>query len=95
MSKMNPLVIGLLFLIPGIIFFLFVLFKYTEEENQKEVKKYEWIRNDTYASWSEQDMILFHKIASKSYVMAKIILLIIALIPVAIGVFALWVYFGR
>lgn len=91
---MDALVVGLLFLIPGIIFFIWVLLKYTEEAHLKEVKKWKWIRNDTYASWAEQDMILFHKIASKSYILAKIILLLLSLIPVVIGAFALWVYFS-
>ncbi|MDM5358356.1 hypothetical protein ABIE66_002104 [Peribacillus sp. B2I2] len=42
---MDALVVGLLFIIPGIIFFIFVLLKYTEEEHLKEVKKWKWIRN--------------------------------------------------
>ncbi|MFE4708664.1 hypothetical protein [Peribacillus simplex] len=91
---MDALVVGLLFLIPGIIFFILVLLKYTKEEHWKEVKKWKWIRNDTYASWSEQDMILFHKIASKSYIAAKIILILSSIIPVVIGAFALWVFFS-
>ncbi|PLS17630.1 hypothetical protein CVD28_11610 [Bacillus sp. M6-12] len=38
---MNAWVVGLLFLIPGLIFFIFVLLNYTEEEHWKEVKKWE------------------------------------------------------
>jgi hypothetical protein len=47
------------------------LLKYTEEEHRKKVEKYKWIRNDTYASWAEQDTILFYKIASKTYIIAN------------------------
>lgn len=90
---MNVLVIGLLFLIAGVTFFLSVLFKYTKEENQKTVKNLEWVKEDTYAKLEEQDVILFQKIASKSFILAKIILLILAVIPIVIGVFALIVFF--
>jgi hypothetical protein len=87
---MDALVVGLLFLIPGIIFFLYVLLKYTEEEHKKELKKFDWVRN----SWDQWDLAIFHKIGSKSYVLAKVILLLVALIPIAIGVLALWSFFS-
>lgn len=74
-ERLDAFVVGLLFLIPGIIFLIFVLLKYTEEEHLKEVKNWKWRRNDTYASWAEQDMVLFHKIASESYIIVKIILI--------------------
>jgi len=92
---MDALVVGLLFLIFGLTFFLLVLFKYTEEEHQKELKKYEWVRNDKFLSWAEWDLVLFHKIASGSYIIAKVIILFVALIPIAIGIFALWAFFSK
>ncbi|SIR87664.1 hypothetical protein SAMN05878482_106344 [Peribacillus simplex] len=91
---MGALVVGLLFLIPGIIFLLLVMFKYTEEEHQKELIKYQWVRNDRFLSWVEWELVLFHKIASKSYIIAKVIILLISLIPIAIGILALWAFFS-
>ncbi|WP_409293960.1 hypothetical protein V1498_12160 [Peribacillus sp. SCS-26] len=90
---MNFLTAGLLLFIFGLTLFLLILFTYTEDAHQKEIKKYKWVRNDLYASWAEQDVILFHKIASKSFVPAKVIILILAFFPLAFGVFALWIYF--
>lgn len=91
---MDALVVGLLFLMFGLAFFLLVLFKYTEKEHQKELKKFQWVRNNKFLSWAEWDLVLFHKIGSKSYIIAKVILLLIALFPIAIGALALWSYFG-
>ncbi|WP_108671794.1 hypothetical protein [Peribacillus acanthi] len=95
LRKMDALGVGLLFLIFGLTFFLLVLFKYTEEEHQKELKKYQWVRNDKFLSWAEWDLVLFHKIASKSYIIAKVIILFFAFIPIAIGIFALWAFFSE
>ncbi|SMQ81534.1 hypothetical protein SAMN05444673_4366 [Bacillus sp. OV166] len=56
---MSTLVIGLLFFIPGVAFFPYVLFKYSDEEHQKELEKWRWFRD-----W---DLALFTKIAEKSF----------------------------
>ncbi|UQD52259.1 hypothetical protein C0971_09715 [Bacillus methanolicus] len=91
---MDALVVGLLFLIPGIIFFLFVLFKYTELEHQKELEKWRWFREDNWKWIWDPELALFTKIAEKSFFIAKVILLLTALIPVSIGALALWAYFA-
>ena len=88
---MDALIVGLLFLIPGIIYFLYVLFGYSEEKHQKELEKYSWLKD----SWDLSDiMVLLHKIGSKSYYFAKVIILLVALFPIAIGVLALWSFFS-
>lgn len=92
---MDTLIVGLLFFIPGVIFFFYVLFKYTEQEHQKELEKWRWFRRDKWKWVWDAELALFTKIAEKSYIITKVILLITVLIPVAIGVFALWVYFAR
>lgn len=89
---MDALGVGLLFLIFGLTFFLLFLFKYTEEEHRKELRKYQWVRNDKLLSWAESDLVLFHKIASKSYIIAKVVILFFAFIPIIIGIFALWAF---
>jgi hypothetical protein len=91
---MNALTIGLLFFISGVAFFFYVLFKYTEKEHQKELEKWRWFREDKWKWIWDAELALFTKIAEKSFIIAKIILLITALIPVAIGAFALWVYYA-
>lgn len=90
---MNPLTFGLLFFIPGVAFFLLILFKYTEQEHQKELDKYAWFREDKRKWLWDYDFALFTKIAEKSFIITKIIMLLLALIPVVVGVFGLCAYF--
>lgn len=91
---MSALIVGLLFFIPGVAFFLYVLFKYSELEHQKELEKWRWFREDKWKWIWDWELALFTKIAEKSYIIAKVILLITAFIPIAIGAFALWTYFA-
>lgn len=88
---MDALIVGFLFLMFGLTFFLLVIFKYTEKAHWQEVEKWGWIQEHKYV---DPEMSLFHRIASKSFIIAKAILLLTALIPTAIGIFAIWVYFG-
>lgn len=90
---MDALIFGLSFFIPGTAFFFWVLFKYTEEAHQKELEKYTWFREDERKWQWDSDFALFTKIAEKSFIIAKIIMLLLALIPVAIGVLGLCAYF--
>jgi hypothetical protein len=92
---MSPLIVGLLFFISGVPFFLYVLFKYSEQEHQKELEKWKWFREDKWKWIRDSEFTLFTKIAEKSYIIAKVILLITALTPITIGTFALWVYFAE
>ncbi|MFE1245754.1 hypothetical protein ACFW35_16615 [Fictibacillus sp. NPDC058756] len=91
---MDALIVGLMFFIPGILFFFWVLFKYTEEEHRKEIKKWRWFREDKSLWVWDPEFALFQKIANKSYYIAKVIIMLSALIPVIIGAFALWVFFS-
>lgn len=91
---MGPLIVGLLFLIPGLAFFFYIITKYTEDKHKKELEKWRWVREDKFASMSEADISLFHRIGSKSFIAAKVIMIVISLFPIVIGAFALWVYFG-
>ncbi|MFY0545662.1 hypothetical protein [Brevibacillus sp. H7] len=89
---MNALTVGLLFFISGVAFFFYVVFKYTEQVHQKELKNWRWFREDKWKWIWDWEFALFTKIAEKSYIITKVILLITAFIPIAIGAFALWVY---
>jgi hypothetical protein len=86
---MVALIIGIIFLISGVIFFLLVLFKYTEEEHQKELKKYQWVEEIKHISWFNMDLVIFKKIANNSYIITKVIMILIAVIPIVIGILAL------
>jgi hypothetical protein len=90
---MGALIVGLLFFIPGVAFILYVLFKYSEIVHQKELENWSWFREDKWSWIWDWEFKLFTKIAEKSYIITKVILLITALIPTAIGAFALLVYF--
>ncbi|KZE64125.1 hypothetical protein AWM68_13545 [Fictibacillus phosphorivorans] len=90
---MNSLTFGLLFFIPGVAFFLLILFKYTEQEHQKELKKYAWFREDKRKWLWDSDFALFTKIAEKSFIITKIIMLLLSLYMVAAGVLGLCMYF--
>lgn len=74
-------------------FFFFVLFKYFEQEHQKELEKWRWFREDKWKWIWDSELALFTNIAEKSFIISKVVLLITALIPVVIGALALWVYF--
>jgi hypothetical protein len=91
---METLFIGLSFLIFGLACFFWFLFTYTKDAHQKELEKWQWVRDDKFFSQVESDISLLHRIGSKSYILTKAILLFFALIPVAMGVFALWVFFS-
>jgi hypothetical protein len=91
---MDALIVGLLFFIPGVIFFLYTLVKYTEQEHLKELEKWKWFREDKWKWIWDWELALLTKIAEKSYIITKIILLLTALLIIAIGSFALWAYFS-
>jgi uncharacterized membrane protein len=93
MIRMNALVFGLLFFLPGVAFFLLILFKYTETEHQKELEKYKWFREDNRKWLWDSDFALFTRIAEKSFIITKIIMLLLALFMVAAGVLGLCMYF--
>jgi hypothetical protein len=71
-----------------------IKFIVSEQEHQKELEKWRWIREDKWKWIWDWELALFTKIAEKSYIIAKVILLITPLIPIVFGVFALWVYFS-
>ncbi|MBH0169211.1 hypothetical protein [Fictibacillus sp. 18YEL24] len=90
---MDSLIFGLAFFIPGAAFFLWIVFKYTKEEHQKELQKYAWFREDKMKWLWDSDFALFTKIAEKSFMITKIIMLLLSLFVVAAGVLGLCIYF--
>lgn len=74
-------------------FFLLILFKYTEQEHQKELEQYAWFREDKRKWLWDSDFALFTKIAEKSFIITKIIMLLLSLYMVAAGVLGLCMYF--
>jgi hypothetical protein len=90
---LNALTMGLLFFISGVSFFLLILFKYTDTEHQKELEKYRWFREDKNKWFWDSDFALFTKIAEKSFIITKIIMLMLALFMIAAGVLGLCMYF--
>jgi hypothetical protein len=52
------------------------LFKYSEQEHQKELEKWRRFREDKWKWIWDWELALFIKIAEKSYIIAKLILLI-------------------
>lgn len=90
---MDALIFGLLFFIPSTAFFYWVLFKYTEQEHQKELEKYAWFREDNRKWLWDSDFALFTKIAENSFIITKIIMMLLTLFPLGIGVLGLCAYF--
>lgn len=77
------------FLIGGFIFLFFVLTKYTEDAHKKEMKKKKWMQKDYY----NYENPIFYRIMSSSYWIAKSLLIIASLIPIAIGILIMWSMF--
>jgi hypothetical protein len=83
---MNIMLIGYMFLIFGLIFLFISLFKYTEEEHQKRLKKYPWMQGDEFFLEVESNITLVFIVISKSYSITKMVLILLSLIPITIGV---------
>jgi hypothetical protein len=83
-----------LFFITGALFFIWIIFKYTPEEHEKELEKHKWFREDKFKWLWDSEFALFTKIAEKSFIITKVIMLLVALFPVAFGVLGLWIYFS-
>ncbi|WP_163536261.1 hypothetical protein [Gracilibacillus sp. YIM 98692] len=77
------------FLLGGLVFLFLVITKYTEEAHQKEIKKNKWMKKDYY----HYENAIFYRIMSNSYWIAKTLLIIASLIPIAIGILLLWSMF--
>ncbi|WLR47291.1 hypothetical protein LC065_17500 [Halobacillus litoralis] len=77
------------FLIGGFIFLYLVITKYTEEAHKKEIKKNKWMQKDDY----NYENSIFYRIMGSSYWIAKSLLIIASLIPIAIGILIMWSMF--
>jgi hypothetical protein len=78
--------VGITLVICGLIGACFVYFKYTKEAHKKEIKKYQFAKRDWVFI---PDINLFVRLAEKSYILAKIILLLTPLAFAGFGVFLL------
>ncbi|MBH0230721.1 hypothetical protein [Halobacillus yeomjeoni] len=78
-----------LFFAGGFIFLFLVITKYTEEAHEKEMKKNKWMKEDYY----NYENPIIYRLMSSSFWIAKTMLIIAALIPIAFGMLLLWSMF--
>lgn len=87
--------VGLFLIIIGVTSTLFVYYKYTRKAHQKEMEKYKWAKGD----WDfNLDVNLFIRLGEKSYILAKLVLMLVCLVFAGFGAFLLWdslIYFSR
>jgi heme/copper-type cytochrome/quinol oxidase subunit 2 len=78
--------VGVFLVVFGLIGALFVYFKYTKEAHKKEMEKNQWAKSDWVIT---PDINLFVRLGEKSYILAKIVLMLIPLAFAGFGVFLL------
>jgi len=78
-------VLASIFLLGGIIFLLLVVTKYTKEEHEKEVQKNLRMKSD----WYNYENAFLYRLLSSSFGIAKVLLILSALIFIAVGILIL------
>lgn len=79
--------IGIFLLIFGITATLFVYYKYTREAHKKEMDKYQFMKNDWNFNF---DLNLFIRLGEKSFILAKMIIMLLCFAFAALGAFFIW-----
>ncbi|MDZ5471311.1 hypothetical protein SM124_06080 [Bacillus sp. 31A1R] len=95
MDAIFPALFGIVFIIIGIVFAIHVKKKYTLEEHDKQLKEWNWIREVKFFSWVEWEVALFHRLASKSYMFAKVAFYLCAFVFILVGAFSLFIAYVR
>ncbi|WP_121661986.1 hypothetical protein [Metabacillus litoralis] len=91
---MINLLIGILFSLAGILIIISAILHYKPETHRKEWQKDDWINHDKFYSWVLWDIKLLHKLLNKSFILTKVLLILIGILILAIGLLGLWIYFG-
>ncbi len=78
--------VGVFLVVCGLIGALFVYFNYTKEAHKKEMEKNQWAKSDWVFN---PDTNIFIRLGEKSYILAKIVFMLIPLAFAGFGVFLL------